>query len=132
MNKVTKGGDITETRIATVFMDEAGILVITMKDCGAVDEFDVVDLNLVIRHKAEQKAVLKLVIALADFDLTKKAKVMATKEDNLSVTKARAIVVSNRIKASVFNFFRQFSKKEYPQQFFKNKEDAYEWLLSLK
>lgn len=121
-----------ETRIASVFKDDNGVIIITMKDCGEVDEFDVLDLNLVIRRKANQQKALKLLIMLSDFDLTKKAKEMAAKEDNLSQTKARAVVVSNRLKASVFNFMKQFSEKSYPQQFFQNQEEAYQWLLSLK
>jgi len=122
----------TETRIASVYKDENEIITVTMKDCGVIDEFDIMDLNLVIRHKSENKPALKMVLSLAEFDLSKKAKLMAKKEENLSKTKARAIVVSNLIKASLFNFFKQFSKKGYPQQFFKNKEEAYAWLMTLK
>lgn len=122
----------TETRIASIYRDENEVITITMKECGEIDEFDVMDLNLVIRQKSEQKPALKMVIILCDFDLTKKAKEMASKEDNLSKTKARAIVVSNILKASIFNFLKQFSEKSYPQQFFKNQDEAYQWLLSLK
>jgi hypothetical protein len=57
---------------------------------------------------------------------------MAAKEDSLSQTKARAVVVFNRLKASVFNFMKQFSEKSYPQQFFNKIDEAYQWLLSLK
>ena len=67
----------TETRIASVYIDEKEIIIITMKDCGLVDEFDVMDLNLVIRHKAGNEARLKLFVSLASYDLTKKAKEMA-------------------------------------------------------
>jgi hypothetical protein len=122
----------TETRIASVFKDENSVIVITMKDCGVVDEYDAVDLNLVIRHKCDQKPSLKLVIATANFDLSKKARKVAEKEDVLSKTKARAIVVSNNIKASVYNFMKQFDNKPYPQQFFTDKDEAYAWLLKFK
>lgn len=130
-NKMIDSNPI-ETRIASVYKDDNEVIIITMKDCGEVDEMDVLDLNLVIRQKANQQKALKLLILLSDFDLTKKAKEMAAKEDNLSQTKARAVVVSNRLKASVFNFMKQFSEKSYPQQFFKNQDEAYQWLLSLK
>lgn len=122
----------TETRIASVYKDENEIIIITMKDCGLIDEFDIMDLNLVIRHKSENKPALKLLVSISNIDLSKKAKLMAKKEENLSITKARAIVVSNFIKSSLLNFLKQFSKKGYPQQFFKNKEEAYAWLMSLK
>lgn len=119
----------TETRIASVFLDENGVICTTMKDCGLVDEFDVMDLNLVIRHKANGKDCLKLLIATGDWDMSKKAKEMALREDNISKTKARAIVVSNKLKASLFNFLKQFQNRTYPQQFFENRDEAYRWLL---
>lgn len=120
----------TETRTASVFKDEHGVIVITMKNCGQVDHFDIMDLNLVIRHKAQGKRCLKLVIAADNWDPDKKAREMIEKEDNLSMTKARAIVVSGSIKASLLNFIKQFDHKDYPQQFFTDRETAYNWLMS--
>lgn len=125
-------GKATETRIATVETDELGVIITTMKDCGLVDEFDVVDLNLVVRHMAEGIPRLKLLIATADFDMSKKARDMVKKEDHLSQTRARAIVVNGRLRASVSNFFDQFRDRPYPQQFFRDRQEAYEWLVGLK
>jgi hypothetical protein len=122
----------TETRIASVYRDENGVIVIDMKDCGLIDEYDITDLNLVIRQTAQGKKSLKLVLATGDWDMTKKAKEMAEKEDNISMTRARAIVVSNNLKASLFNFLKTFSDKKYPQQFFNNREEAYGWLLTFR
>jgi hypothetical protein len=87
------------------------------------------DLNLVIRNKAGGKPALKFLIALGDWEMTKKAKEMALREDNTSHTKARAILVSGSVKASVLNFLKQFNEKSYPQQFFNDKDSAYQWLL---
>jgi hypothetical protein len=120
----------TDIRIASILRDQNGVVVITMKDCGMIDEYDIMDLNLVIRHKAAGKPALKLVIATGDFDFSKKAKAMAEKEDNISQTRARAIVVSNSVKASVLNFLKQFNDRSYPQQFFSGRDQAYGWLLS--
>jgi hypothetical protein len=120
----------TETRIASVYRDENGVIVIDMKDCGLIDEYDVTDLNLVIRQKCGDTPSLKLVLATGDWDMTRKAKEIAEKEDNLSKTKARAIVVSNNLKASLYNFLKTFSDNSYPQQFFNNREAAYEWLMT--
>lgn len=122
----------TETRIASVYRDDNEIITITLKNCNDVDEFDVVDLNLVIRHKAHHKAAYKLVITVDEFDLSQKAKEMAAREENISQTKARAIVVSSQLKASVQNFFKQFSSRSYPQQFFSSEKEAYAWLRDLK
>lgn len=121
----------TETRIATIYKDENDILIITMKNCGKIDEYDVIDVNLVIRHKANMKPTLKLLDTRAYWSMDKKAKERAQYEDTVSITKARAIVVSNVLKSSMFTFLRRFSKKEYPQRFFTVKQEAYNWLLSL-
>jgi hypothetical protein len=120
----------TETRIASVYLDENSVIITTMKNCGLIDEYDVMDLNLVIRHKSGDQPRLKLTVATGDWDMSKKAREMAEKEDNISKTKARAVVVSNNIKASLLNFLKQFNNKSYPQQFFHNKEEAYQWLMS--
>lgn len=121
-----------ETRIATLYKDENEIITIHLKNCDDVDEFDVMDFNLVIRQMSAQKPALKLVLTNSKFDLTKKAKEMASKEENLSPTRARALVVSNSIKASFKNFLHQFDSKTYPQQYFTSKKQAYEWLLNIR
>jgi hypothetical protein len=62
--------------------------------------------------------------------MDKKAKERALQEDIINPTKARAIVVSSVLKTAMFTFLRKFSKKEYPQRFFSNKLEAYQWLKS--
>lgn len=122
----------TDTRIATVLKDENGVIITTMKTCGMVNEFDMMDLNMVIRQLAGDQPPLKLMDARASFDLSKKARELAEKEEELSGTKARAIVVSNSIKAGVLNFLKEFNNRDYPNQFFNDKDEAYRWLLTFK
>lgn len=122
----------TETRIATVYKDENDIIIITMKNCGKVDEFDILDINLVLRTKANQKPALKLFDARAIWAMDKKAKEKAKQEQKFALTKARAIVVSDIIKATLMRFLQSFDKYDYPQQIFTNKDDAYNWLLTFK
>jgi hypothetical protein len=122
----------TETRVATIQRDANGVIVISMKDCGMVDEFDMMDVNLVIRHFSGNHPALKLVITAADFDMTRKAKEIAEKGDSPEKTKARAIVVSNTLKASIMNFLKAFGGKSYPQQFFRDRDEAYQWLLGFR
>ena len=57
----------TETRTASIFKDDNGIIIITMKGCGKVDMHDVIHNNLIIHHKADRKAGLKLLDARADW-----------------------------------------------------------------
>jgi hypothetical protein len=122
----------TETRIASILKDENGILLITTKNCGRVDEYDVVDFNLVLRHITEGKPALKLLDARASWSMDKKAKERAKLENNPESTIARAVIVSNFIKARLFKFLHDLGKKNLPQEFFTNKEEAYDWLMNFK
>jgi hypothetical protein len=122
----------TELEFATVFKDKNGIIVITMKDYRKLDQYDVLNINIAIRHKTEGKPALKLLDARAKWSMDKKAKERAKLEQAASVTKARAIVVSNAITATFMKFLQSFNKHEYPQQIFTDYDEAYEWLLSIK
>jgi len=120
----------TELEFATVFKDKNGIIIITMKDYRKLDQYDVININLAIRHKTEGKPALKLLDARAKWSMDKKAKERAKLEQAASVTKARAIVVSNAITATLMKFLQSFSKHEYPQQIFTDYDEAYLWLKS--
>ena len=122
----------TELEFATVFKDESGIIIITMKDYRKLDQFDVLNINIAIRHKAEGKPALKLLDAHAKWSMDKKAKERAKLEQAASATRARAIVVSNVIKATLIKFLRSFAKQEYAQHIFTDYDEAYEWLLKQK
>jgi len=121
-----------ETRIATILKDKNGILIITMKNCGLVDEFDVIDINLVLRHLSEKNPSYKLLDARAEWRMDAKAKERANLEDSTSKTRARAVVVSGIVKATLIKFLQSFSKKDYPQKTFTDWDEAYEWLLKIK
>ena len=121
-----------ETRIATILKDKNGILIITMKNCGLVDEFDVIDINLVLRHLSEKNPSYKLLDARAEWRMDAKAKDRANLEDSTSKTRARAVVVSGIVKATLIKFLQSFSKKDYPQKTFTDWDEAYEWLLKIK
>ena len=122
----------TELEFATIFKDKNGIIIITMKDHRKLDQYDVININLAIRHKTDGKPALKLLDARANWSMDKKAKERAKLEHSASVTKARAIVVSNSIKAVLINYLYRFSKFEYHQHIFTDYDEAYRWLLSFK
>jgi len=122
----------TELEFATVFRDKNGIIIITMKDYRKLDQYDVININLAIRHKMEGKPTLKLLDARASWSMDKKAKEKAKLEHSASVTKARAIVISNSIKAVLMNYLQGFSKFDYPQHIFTNYDEAYKWLMNRK
>ena len=119
----------TELEFATVFRDINGIVIITMKDYGKLDQYDIININLAIRHKSEGNPSLKLLDARAKWSMDKKAKERAKIEQAASVNKARAILVSSAITATLMNFLNSFDKQEYPQQIFTDYDEAYEWLL---
>jgi hypothetical protein len=118
-----------ELEFATVFKDKNGIIIIKMMDYKRLDQYDVININLAIRHITEGKPALKLLDARAHWSMDKKAKERAKLEQSASITKARAIVVSNVITATLMKFLQSFSKHEYPQQIFTDYDEAYEWLL---
>lgn len=120
----------TELEFATVFKDKNGIIIITMKDHRKLDQYDVININLAIRHKTEGKPALKLFDARANWSMDKKAKERAKLEHSSSVTKARAIVVSNFIKAGLLKFLQGFGSLDYPQEIFTDWDEAYQWLIN--
>ncbi len=76
----------TELEFATVFKDKNGIIIITMKDYKKLDQFDVININLAVRHKAGLTRALKLFDARASWSMDKKAKERAKIETSASVT----------------------------------------------
>lgn len=97
-----------------------------------MDQYDVININLAIRHKANGMPALKLFDARAKWSMDKKAKERAKLEQDSSVTKARAIVVSNLVTATLLKFLESFSTHKHMQKVFLEYNDAYDWLLSLK
>ena len=122
---------LIETRIATISRDEMGIILIQMKNCGVVDEQETIDINLIVSHLSQKKPALKILDARANWSMNKKAKEIA-KIENPMKTIARAIVVSGELQAALMRFLAIFENKGYPQQFFTNLENAYQWILSQK
>jgi hypothetical protein len=115
---------------ASVFKDENGILIITIKDHQKLDEIDVININLSIRFKAEGKPSLRLLDARAKWSMNKKARERAKLEHKATPTIARAIVVSSAVTAALMGFLKSFGKHNYPQRIFSDYEEAYAWLKS--
>lgn len=122
----------TELDFATVFKDENGVIIITMKDHRTLDEYDIININLAIRYISEGKPVLKLLDSRASWSMNKAAKERAKMEHNSNATLARAIVVSNAVAAALMSFFQSFSAFNYPQKIFTDYNEAYAWLLEQK
>lgn len=123
---------IVETRIATVMLDDNGIMNITLKDCSEIDEYDIVDLNLVLKHLANKQPTFKISDTRADWKISKAANLKSKEEDLTSNTQARAIIISKNIKSTLLSFIHSFMKTNYPQKIFYTKDSAYQWILEQK
>lgn len=123
---------IIETRIAKLWIDPQHIITIQFIETNDVNEFDIQNLNLVLRNLSNNKPVLKLIDSRCTWKLSSKAKVTALEEEAFNKTIARAIVVSNTIKSTFFSFMKKFENTNYPQQYFTSIQDAREWLLTIK
>jgi len=126
------GIDLTKLDFADVKRDENDIIIISMKDHKQLDEFDVININLLVRFHAKGESLCKLLDARADWSMSSKAKKQAKLEQKNSLTRARAIVVSHSTRAALLNFLQYFSKFDYPQKIFSDYEAAYQWLLTQK
>lgn len=119
-----------DTRIANVKVDENKIIHITFFNAIDIDDFDVLDLNLVIRNLSKNEPSLKLVDTRVKWSISPVAKKSALAQNKLNKTLARAILVSSLPKVALFSFLKKFETKQYPQKYFTNYEEAYTWLLS--
>jgi hypothetical protein len=64
--------------------------------------------------------------------MDRKAKERSKLENTKQNTIARAVVVSNFLKATLFKYLHDLGKKDVPQEFFTDKDEAYKWLLTFK
>ena len=123
---------IIETRVAKVWLDEQDIVSIEFIETNNVDEFDIQNLNLVVRDISNNKPVLKLVDSRCSWKISTKGRAKALEEDLLNKTIARAVVVSSTIKSTLFSFIKKFENTNYPQQYFTTIHEARQWLSTLK
>ena len=132
MKYINMPTSIIETRIAKVWLDNQNILTIELIETNNVDEFDIQNLNLVIRDISNNKPVLKLVDSRCSWKISTKGRAKALEEDLLNKTIARAVVVSSTIKSTLFSFIKKFENTNYPQQYFTTIHEARQWLSTLK
>lgn len=123
---------IIETRVAKVWQDEQDIVTIQFIETNNVDEFDIQNLNLVVRNLSNDKPVLKLVDSRCSWKISTRGKAKAIEEDTLNKTIARAIVISSTIKSTLFSFIKKFENTNYPQRYFTTTQEARQWLLTFK
>lgn len=120
------------TRVAEISVDENEIIYVTMMDSADVDEFDIVDLSLIIKRLSNNKPALKLVDSRNKWFISPSAKKKAMSDYSDKKTIARAVVVSNKLKSGVLSFIKNFESKKYPQNYFTDIEEAKKWLLNYK
>ena len=121
-----------QTRIANVKIDDNNIVIITLIEAINIDEMDILDLNLVVRNLSKHQPVLKLVDARVKWTISPTAKNRTLHEDRLNKTIARAIIVSSNLKATILTFLKKLETKQFPQKYFTDYKEAYNWLQSHK
>lgn len=121
----------TETRTATIYADENGILHIIMREDSRVDHEDALDNLLVVKTYTKGKKALKLIDATAKFKVEKKARELINSVD-AKQTIARAVLKSSLISKMLLNFFNELNKHETPTKVFSDYDEAYKWLLIMK
>ncbi len=122
---------IISTRVADVSLESDGVILITVKNSVDVDEYDVIDLSLIIKHLSKNEPALKLVDSRCTWSISPAAKKKAMLEFSDKNTLARAVVVSNSLKSGVLSFIKKFESKKFPQKYFAEIDEARAWLLSL-
>lgn len=120
------------TRTAHIHLDRNDIVIITIKKNAEIDFEDAADNFLVIKHMVENKPCLRLIDARGGFSMDKKAKTFLESKDVKERTRARAIVVHNKIKKVLLNFLYTLETKKVPTQVFTDYDGAYEWLMNFK
>lgn len=123
-------GEKHHTRTAEIRIDSNGFLVFKIKPGSVIDEEDALDNFLVIKTLTKNKKFPKLIDLRGNWKMTKKAKEVSRKNISPENTIARAYIIDSLLTRLMLNFFKSFTKPEVPQEFFKNENDAVNWLLS--
>ena len=97
-----------------------------------MDYEDAADNILVVRHLTEDNPCLKLIDSRADFIIERKAQKFLESKEVKKKTRARAIVVTGKMKKLLLSFFYSLNTNKAPAKIFTDYHKAYEWLLSLR
>jgi hypothetical protein len=95
-----------------------------------VDLDDAVDNFLVVKQLSDNKPILKLMDARADFEIDKGANLFLDSKEMNDRTIARAFLINSTLKKLMFNFF--VHAKSVPTKFFTDYHKAIDWLKSIK
>ena len=119
---------IIKTRTGEFFIDKNAILHAIMFKGVLVDYEDALDNFLVIKNLTNNTPCVKLIDVSNSPRIDSKAKKFLENKELQTMTKARAILTSNRVKKVSFNFFLQFNSAKVPTKFFIDYDEAINWL----
>ena len=120
------------TRTAKISLEKEGYLKIVMLQGVIVDAEDALDNMLVVKNLSAGNKMLKLVDARGNWSMSTEARKVSKKNYSPETTLARAYIIDSFLTKLMFNFFRSFTEKKVPEEFFNHEEEAIVWLLSFK
>ena len=120
------------TRTTEIFLDDSGILRITVLDGVTIDIDDTVDNLLVIKQLSGGKPRLKLVDMRVSWKIKKEAREFLLSEDMPERTIARAVLVKSLSNKLMLNFLIKLNKPQSPLKIFTSEEEAATWLDSFR
>ncbi len=120
--------NIRKARIATVFLDDDGILKVCQYDHVDASLEDLVEINNYSLALCGGKKVPVLNDIRGIKSVEREARQFPSHPDVVRLSKACALLVSSPVSRVIGNFFLGFNKPPYPVKLFSSEEKALEWL----
>jgi len=122
----------TETKIASIFKDNKGVIHVIIYEGAKIDYYDALDHYLVIKNLSGTDPVLKLIDSRANWSIQSKARKFLAGKEIKEKTAARAVLVKSSFKSVLLNFFSGLYRPGVPTRVFTDYNKAYEWLMQMK
>lgn len=124
--------NVVKTRTAEFFIDDNRILWTIVFPDVLIDEHDAFDNLLVVRNLTNGKPIRKILDARASgWKMSEEAKESGKKNYKPELTIARAILINSGLGTHLLNFIKTVFNQSYPVKYFKNEQEAINWLLTI-
>src|ERR1700752_255187 len=120
--------DKITTRISTVQLREDDILLINIRKDESFNVRDMWELIEAARQIGNGRRFLNLIVVGAHTVPDEASRILSTSEEGSIYKIADAFVISSLIQLMVSNVYMKFHKPSVPTKFFKNVQDAENWL----
>lgn len=124
--------DKITTRISTVQLREDEVLLIEIKKDESFNINDMWELIEAARKIGNGRRFLNLIVVGAHTIPDEASRILSTSVEGSIYKIADAFVISSTLQAVVANVYMKFNKPCVPTKFFKNIQDAENWLYQFK